>query len=353
MKLAKSLIPLILLTLLTSCNLPQEQPIVFERPQILQFISPAGTALPPGVTPPPAERVVIVDQLVADVSTSNLMSNLENLSSLHTRHVNSGTISIAAERIFSMFQAAGGRLNIAYQEFELEFDDVASTQRNVIARLPGSDPNAGVIVIGAHYDSRMEDLEDSRGSAPGANDNASGVAALIEIARLLADETPVASIDFVAFSAEEMGMLGSSYYLQQSLERAEVVRGVIILDIIGNAGGPAGEGVIKAFSSPPDTSVSRQLANWISSVATVYTPGFEVRVEPRLDRPGRYSDHFPFTQLGIPAVRLIEYLEDTHRQHTSQDLPQYIDQDYLRQATQLALAALVNLAFGYELPLPD
>jgi Zn-dependent M28 family amino/carboxypeptidase len=172
------------------------------------------------------------------------------------------------------------------------------------------------------------------------------------MARLLANETPVASIDFVAFAAEEIGKAGSSYYLQSALARGEIIRGVLILDIIGNAGGTAGRGTLRAFSASPDSSVSRQLARWVSSVAQVYTPNLQVRVEPRLDRPGRYSDHVPFSQLGIPAIRLIELVEDASRQHTPNDLPQYLDRNYLRQATKLALAAVINLAFGFELPAP-
>jgi hypothetical protein len=352
MKICAYLSLLLSLALLTACNLPQEAPIQFERPEILQFIKPAGTALPPGVTPPPPERVDFVDSLVAAVSSQNLFLSVEALAGVHSRHVNSASIQQAAELIFSGFQSAGGRLNVAYDEFELEYDEIASNQRNVIARLPGSDPSAGVIVIGAHYDARVEDISDAVARAPGADDNASGVAALMEMARLLANETPVASIDFVAFAAEEIGTAGSSYYLQSALSRGEIIRGVIILDIIGNAGGAAGRGTLRAFSASPDTSISRQLARWVSGVALVYTPGFQVRVESRLDRPGRFSDHLPFTQAGIPAIRLIELVEDASRQHTSNDLPQYLDQDYLRQATQLALAAVVNLAFGFELPPP-
>ena len=350
MKLAIRLIPLLVFVLPAACNLPQAEPLQFERPEILQFIRLAGTALPPGVTPPAPARVDLVDSMLANVSAQNLIANVEILSSLYSRHVNSPTIIQAADVVFSGFQAGGGRLIVAYQDFELEYEGFRTIQRNVIARLPGSDPNAGVIVIGAHYDSRAADLNDAAVRAPGADDNATGVAALIEMARLLADETPVASIDFVAFAAEEIGTVGSSYYLQTALTRGEIIRGVIILDMIGNAGGEAGQGTLRAFSTPPDTSVSRQLARWVSSVAPVYTPGFQVRVEATLDRAGRYSDHFPFTKQGIPAIRLIELLEDSSRQHTSDDLSQFVDQDYLRQVTQLALAVVINLAFGYELP---
>ncbi|MDH3942622.1 MAG: M20/M25/M40 family metallo-hydrolase [Anaerolineae bacterium] len=342
----------ILLTV-AACNLPQEQPIVFERPEVLQFIHPPGTPLPPGVTPAPPERVNLVDELISGISVNNLRSWVDALAAVPSRHVHNPGRHQAAEMIFEGFSSSGGRLNVAYQDFEIEFDGLISQQRNVIARLPGSDPDIGVVLIGAHYDSRLDELTDGSNPAPGANDNASGVAALLEIARLLSDQTPIANIDFVAFGAEEVGALGSEFYLQTVQERGEVVRGVIILDIVGNSAGAVGNGVIRAFSSPPDTSVSRQLARWVSSVALVYTPDLHVQVEPSLDRPGRYSDHVPFSRAGIPAIRLIEAVEVASRQHSPFDLPQYVDVEYLRQAAQLGLASVVNLAFGFELPAPE
>ena len=208
---------LLVLSALAACNLPQAEPVQFERPEILQFIRPAGTPLPPGVTPPPPARVDLVDGLVANVSAQNLMSSVGQLSAVNSRHVNSPGAAQAAQRIFSGFQSAGGRLCVSYQDFAGEYDEVPTVQRNVIARLPGSDPSAGVIVIGAHYDSRVGDLKDAGTRAPGADDNATGVAALIEIARLLANETPVASIDVVAFAAEEVGTVGSSLYFLTAL----------------------------------------------------------------------------------------------------------------------------------------
>jgi hypothetical protein len=88
------------------------------------------------------------------------------------------------------------------------------------------------------------------------------------------------------------------------------------------------------------------MARFFALQGATYLSDFQVLVQPTLDRPGRYSDHKPFSEAGIPAVRLIEAVEDTARQHSGDDLPETISPAYLRRATQLALASLVNLADG-------
>jgi hypothetical protein len=299
--------------------------------------------------PPERSRQVIA--LLENVSTQNLASHVEALAALQTRHVNSPTVNDAAAIIYEAFQAAGGGWQVAYDDFPLTFDGALTTQRNVVASLPGSDPSAGVVVVGAHYDSRTVDITDATSRAPGADDNASGVAALLEMARLLRDTTPRATVVFIAFSGEEVGVMGSNHYVRVANERGDDIRAMIALDIIGNAAGAAGEGAIRAFSAPPDASASRQLARFVDLQGRTYLPGFEVLVQPTVDRPGRYSDHVPFSDSGIPAMRLIEAVEDTTSQHSALDLPETVSSDYLRRATQLALAIVANLAYGP--PAPD
>jgi hypothetical protein len=220
----------------------------------------------------------------------------------------------------------------------------------VIAALPGSDPQAGMVVIGAHYDSRTADLTDSTSPAPGANDNATGVAALLEIARLLADETPRASVVLIAFSAEEVGRLGSIHHVEAAQARGDDVRAMLALDIVGDAAGPAGEGAIRVFSADPPDSPSRQLAHTVELIGERYVPGLDVQVQSAPDRPYRYSDHLSFSEAGIPAARLIEPLEDPSRQHSPLDTPEFVSASYLRRATQLTLAALASLAWGPDAP---
>ncbi len=337
---------LALLFAVLACNLPRRVATPFPRPQILQFIAPTSTPNEQGVILPPDPRPFVEEKL-AQVSAENLVNHVNALAALPTRHVNSAGAQAAAEIIYSRFLSIGGRLNVGYAEFELNYNDVPTRQRNVIARLPGSDPTAGILVVGAHYDSRTVNLEDASSPAPGANDNATGVAALLEIARVLANEMPYLTIDLVAFAAEEVGAQGSERYLQAAQARGETIWGVIVLDIIGNSAGPQSGGFIRVYSAEGG---SRALAEWLPLVSQAYLTDFVVLLEPRIDRPGRYSDHVPFNAAGIPSLRIIEGVEDFSRQHNSEDLPQYLDADYHRRATQLTLAAIIHLAFGLPLP---
>jgi Zn-dependent M28 family amino/carboxypeptidase len=207
-----------------------------------------------------------------------------------------------------------------------------------------------VIVLAAHYDSRTVELEDAGSPAPGANDNATGVAVLLEMARLLSDETFEAGLVFACFSAEEINAGGSRYYLAQAQGRGDPIAAVIVLDIVGNSAGEGGAGSIRAFSALPPDSASRGLARALAYQADAYLPGFEVSVEPTIDRPGRYSDHIPFSDAGIPAARLIEAIETPSQQHSALDLPIHVSPDYLRRATQLTLATAINLAGGPAQP---
>lgn len=226
--------------------------------------------------------------------------------------------------------------------FPLEFRDLATQQRNVVAVFPGSDPTAGAIVLGAHYDSRTADIADWVSPAPGANDNATGVAVLLEVARQLAAYEPKATIFLVAFAAEETGLQGSRHFVESS--RASDVRAMVAFDIVGNSSGPSGSNALRVFSAGPDDTSSRSLARWLARLGGGWTPDMPVLVQDALDRPGRYSDHVPFSDAGITAVRLIEDGEHTELQHNALDTADRIDPAYLRRVAQLALGLTVELA---------
>lgn len=347
-----------LLGAILACG-PRAEPPAAAPPVIVATGAPAlvvaetGVPLPAPATVLPAgslERSGDMAALLAEVSPERLYDTVTALSAINSRHVHSTTIRSAAETIHGEFEAAGGRLIVEYDDFPLVWEEVYSTQVNVIATLPGSDPTAGMIVIGAHYDSRTYDLNDPNAPAPGANDNGSGTAVVIELARVLADETPRSTIVFAAFSAEEVGKVGSTHYVQEAQARGDRIRAMIALDIVGNAVGPAGEGSIRVFSADPPDSASRQLARTIALIGARDVPGFDVLVQPAIDRPYRYSDHVPFSEAGIPAARLIETLEDTNRQHSPLDRPEHLSAFYLRDATQLTLASAANLAWGPDTP---
>jgi hypothetical protein len=294
-------------------------------------------------------RSAHISGLMDDVSAERLYEDVFTLANIPSRNINHPGNAEAAEYIFDQFEAAGGNLEVAFDEFPVVWNEQYTDQRNVIATLPGSDPSAGVIIVGAHYDSRTVQLNDLEGPAPGANDNASGTAVTMELARVLAHENPRATIKFIAFSAEEMGKLGSIHYVEEALAHGEDIRAVVALDIVGNAVGPAGEGRIRVFSADPPDSSSRWLARSVAWHAEQYLP-IDVLIQPVVDRPFRYSDHVPFSDAGFPAVRLIESVEDTGRQHSALDRPEHISPQYMASVVQVVLASLGNIAFAPDAP---
>jgi len=318
---------------------PSAAPAVPATQKGEMYLAPTATGFSTQVAP--------IKDLLGAVSAEQLMTDVTALSAIHSRQVNSATIGDAAQYIHDQFAAAGGRLVVEYDEFLLVFNGGSSSQRNVIATLPGSDPSAGIVVIGAHYDSRTADLTDSSGRAPGANDNATGVAAVLELARIMAHERPRATIQFVAFSGEEVGRKGSIHFVEQGQARGEVFRGMIALDIVGNgAGSSTPGGSIRVFSAGPEGSPSRELARSLAAQAETYLPGFDVLVQDAIDRPHRYSDHNSFSEAGFAAVRLIQAQEDPDN-HSGGDTADHVDGEYLRRATQ---TALVGIMWLLELP---
>jgi len=274
------------------------------------------------------------------VSAGRLMADVEALAAIPTRHVNSPGIAVAADHIAAGFAETGAEVML--DVFALDFREVATQQKNVVAIIPGSDPTAGAIVLGAHYDSRTADIGDWVSPAPGANDNASGVAVLLEVASLLTDYEPRAAIYLVAFAAEETGLQGSRHFVESG--QASDVRAMVVFDIVGNSSGPAGPNALRVFSPGPADSPSRRLALWLASTGGGWTPQMPVLVQDAIDRPGRYSDHVPFAEAGVPSIRLIEEGEHTDLQHNALDTPDRLDPVYLRRVAQLALAAAVGLA---------
>jgi len=302
--------------------------------------TPSAPPLP--IETAPATRVTAQAWLAENleqVSQERMMADVEALAAIPTRHVNSPGISVAADYITAGFAEAGAR--VTQNVFSLDFHGIATEQRNVVAVIPGSDRTAGLIMLGAHYDSRTVDIGDWVSPAPGANDNATGVAVLLELARRLAGAEPRATIFLMAFSAEETGLQGSRHFIESG--HPGEVRAMIALDIVGNSSGPVGSNALRVFSAAPEESSSRALARWLARLGGEWTPDMPVLVQDAIDRPGRYSDHVPFFEGGSAAVRLIEDGEHIELQHNALDTPDRLDPAYLRRVAQLALAAAVEL----------
>lgn len=319
----------------------------------------------------PTQAVTVVAQvdptlinLTNCVETDRLMLHIDSLQNFGTRHVNSPYnlpnqgIGAAYNYILSEFEQISiesqRRLTVFSQPFSLNFAGVQSQPQNVVAYLTGTETGGGTIVLGAHYDSISIDFEDGSAYAPGANDNGSGVAAIIEIARCLSAQPHRKSIIFVAFSAEEVGRRGSIAFVNDYIKAFNIdLVGMINLDIIGSQTGPGGsidDRNIRLFSIGPNQSPSRHLARTMELIATKNMPNMRVVLQDAEDRPERYSDHMSFTAAGYPAVRFIESLEDRARQHNNSDTIDDVQGGYLTRATQTVLTAVVALADGPRPP---
>jgi tetratricopeptide (TPR) repeat protein len=300
--------------------------------------------------------------LLNQVDPQLLYQSVDALQRFQTRHVNSpdlpdSGIAAAGRYIKTQFEnisaSSNGNFQTFNQTFPLSWNGLDTMQNNIVGLIQGTDMNGGVILVGAHYDSITIDPNDSLYYAPGADDDASGVSALIELARILSVSQHHVPIMLVAFSAEETGRQGSRAFVQYLKEQQISIKVMFSLDIIGSQTGPNGEIIdnqIRIYSEGPNESPSRQLARTIQLIASAYTPQMSVIVKDSIDRKGRYSDHFSFNEAGWPAVRFIEPMEDGQRQHTPQDTIEDIQPAYLARATQTILAAVTVLADGPQPP---
>jgi hypothetical protein len=297
------------------------------------------------------------------VESDRLMSHVLTLQNMGSRHVNSGYdradwgIGAAYTYVEGQFQAIRAQAPDFFvfdQEFALNFAGIDSRPKNIIAVIQGTEIGAGTIIIGAHYDSITFDPEDGASLAPGADDNGSGIAALIELARVLSTRPHKASIMFVAFSAEEVGRKGSIAFVNDYIKARNIqVRAVLDMDIIGSE--IAGNGAINdsqflVYSTGPDQTPSRQLARTLNFLSANLASPLQVIVVDAEDRPKRYSDHMSFSSEGYPAVRFIEANEDPKRQHNAQDTIDRVGGGYLTHATQTILAVVTGLADGLQPP---
>jgi len=248
---------------------------------------------------------------------------------------------------------------------------------SVLATLQGDEPGGRTYVLSSHYDSRNSDDDDGTRDAPGADDNASGVACVLEAARVLAGMPLHATVIFAAFDAEEQGLYGSEHVAQALKAHGADVEGDLNNDIIGSATGPDGESnpdVVRIFSEalPAGASVrlinalgsendspSRELARYVKDVGDVYAAPLRGMLVFRADRFLRGGDHESFNDAGFPAIRFTEPVEDFRHQHQDVrvesgvhygDLPQYVDFAYLARVTRYNAAALASLALGPARP---
>lgn len=319
-------------------------------------------------------------------SAARLERDVRALAGFGTRHTLSQTDDdergigaarrwLAAELERISAEHHGGRLRVA-----LEAHAIPAGRRmpegaevvNVVATLPGRDPDRYVVVSG-HYDSRNSDPMDAVGDAPGANDDASGTAVVLECARALAGLEPRATVVFLCVAGEEQGLHGSRAQAIAWRDRGVTVEAFLTNDIVGGARGSNGrlepwrlrlfsEGVPsggKPTVGSDNDAPSRQLARYLEEVGEAAVPGFDVDLIFRQDRYLRGGDHRPFNDLGIAAVRFTEPNENYAWQHQDVrqeqgvlygDRPENVDFEYVARVAAVNAAGLRALALAPRPP---
>lgn len=322
-----------------------------------------ATILPADIRTPIVDPARQVASLMDMVEADRMMAHVTTLQNFYTRHVNSITtsptqgIGAAREYIRNQFKAiqqtSDGRFSTFDQEFELTYNGLTTKQYNIVAVVQGTEPGAGTVVIGAHYDSVGTPLESATTYAPGANDNATGVAGVIELARILSTRPHRSSIILVAFSGEEVGRRGSIAFARYIRDRNIDVIGMINLDTIGNQEDRKGNinaNELRIFSDGPnETSSSRHMARTAEFLS--FTAGMSMRlaVEDAIDREGRYGDHFSFSEQGYPAIRFIQAFEEKFNADPN-DTVQFVEAGYLQRAVQSILMVITSFADGPRPP---
>jgi len=317
----------------------------------------------------------VVAELLAGISEERLMSKVETLVGFGTRHTLSETISsthgIGAARrwlereLVEVSRATGGRLEVQRQEFMARLRSRPSVVEaevvNVFGYLPSrSQERSGrTYVVSGHYDSRASDPLDGESAAPGADDDASGCAVVLELARVLSGHEFDANIVFLFVGAEEQGLFGAKHFAARAKEDGVWIDGMITLDIVGGierGDGLIDERTIRCYSAAEGLhSSSRELARSVDAACRSHEPGAAVKLVYRLDRFGRGGDHIPFHELGWPAVRLTEAGEHYDRQHQDVrveegrrygDLAEFVSAPYMARVARVTGAALAGLALA-------
>ena len=341
-------------------------------------------------------RHAALEQIVTEISPQRIRATIEKLVGFHTRHTASDTISdtqgIGAARRWIQAELqrcsaqAGGRLKVTLDSYVQPPGPrlLAPTEIvNVVATLPGTQPQSQerVYVVSGHYDSIDGDQLDVTGKAPGANDDASGTAAVIEMACVMARYSFDATLVFLTVAGEEQGLFGSTHWAEGARQKNLDIGGMFTNDIIGSSTAEDGrvdssevrlfaEGIPAAkemsdgvrtlvATGGENDSPSRQLARHVKEIGERYVPNFKVNVIQRRDRYLRGGDHMPFLERGYPALRFTEPNEDFKHQHQNVrvennvqygDLAQFVDVEYVARVARVNAAALASLALAPAAP---
>lgn len=344
---------------------------------------------------PKFSRDVELKKMLAEFDAKNIERIIRKLVSFGTRNTlseqDNPTRGIGAARdfLFDEFQkiaaTSGGRMTVEKQTFEQAAGGripQPTKLTNVFATLKGTQAESTnrVYVVSGHYDSMCSSPTDAKCDAPGANDDASGTAAVVEMARVMAKKEFDATIIFMCVPGEEQGLLGAAYFAEQAKQNKMDIEAMFTNDIIGNTLG--GNGVrdtktVRVFAEGvpsnetqqeantrrsvggENDSAARQLGRFIKEVGERLVPTMKVMLVYRRDRYGRGGDHTPFLERGFAAVRFTEVNENYTQQHQNVrvengvkygDLPEFVDFAYIANVARINAASLAQLALAPARP---
>ncbi len=336
-----------------------------------------------------------LSRIVREIQPTRIERTIRTLVGFGTRNTLSAQddpkcgIGAARDYLYNEFlqlqTLSGGRLRVEKQTF---VQPVAprvpkpTPLTNIVAILPGDLPASQTryVLVSGHYDSICTSPTDAIHDAPGANDDASGSAAVLEIARALVPYHYSATLVFLCVAGEEQGLLGSTYFAEQAKKEGWQIEAMFTNDIIGGTTGGNGvhdDRTVRVFSEGvpsneteaqatvrrsvggEDDAPSRQLARFIQETAEKHVRACKVTLIHRRDRYGRGGDHIPFAERGYAAVRFTEPNEDYHHQHQDVrtengviygDLPEFVDFAYVANVARVNAAALAALALAPDVP---
>jgi len=350
---------------------------------------------PPGpgkaIRPQAPDRELL--EILNDLDENRMHAIVQKLTTFGTRHTMSSQtdpqrgIGAARDWLFAAMQdiaaPSNGRMTVRLQSYTQQPTSripTATVITNVIATLRGSVTPERMYVVTGHYDSRVTDVLNFTADAPGADDDGSGVATMMEMARVMATRAPKSTIIFAAVAGEEQGLFGSNFMAQQLKAAGADIQGMFSNDIVGSSTADDGtrdphtlrlfaEGV-PTTETPLQTlhrqlvggendSASRQLARFVTNVANNEATDMAVRIIYRRDRYDRGSDHISFLQQGYPAGRFTEPRENFAHQHQDTrlvngvqfgDLIDFMDFDFLHRVAKVNAATMWSLANGPGTP---
>jgi Zn-dependent M28 family amino/carboxypeptidase len=273
--------------------------------------------------------------LIKQVQRTNIERDVKFLATQWPNRHTLGPYLIPASEYLEKRMREMGYKDVSFFAYKMSGKDL----RNVVTHKPGTSKTAKMVFLGAHFDSRQANIGDPNAPAPGANDNATGVAVLLEVARLLAPLPLVSPLRIFFFSGEEQDLWGSAAYAKQS--DPSKVKLVFNVDQIGYP--PKDRAIFvdeDRGGSPSNNAASKKLVARVQELAKTV-----VKVPTRVD-PAYGSDYIPFEQRGIPIVGLYEAGTDYPDYHKSTDTPDKVDFAYVTDFARLTLASILDFTQG-------